>query len=166
MTSPVKTRLDNHLSRITAQRDMLNLIAADSLLPETGAILELGLGNGRTYSHILDRFAGRRIVVFDRAVASHGTSTPPEEDLILGEISETAAAYAKADAAMVHADIGTGYPDKDAKIMGWLPQVVVDLLTPGGVALAGLELVHQSLLPLDLPEGIGSDRYYAYRKSV
>ncbi|MDB5658511.1 MAG: hypothetical protein JWS10_1126 [Cypionkella sp.] len=113
------SRLDLFVNRITAQRDILNLIAARRLLPETGAILEVGLGNGRTYSHLVDSFAGRRIVVFDRAVASHGTSTPPEADLILGEISETGAAYAKGDAAMVHADIGTGYPEKDAKIQAW-----------------------------------------------
>lgn len=166
MTS-AKTRLDTHISRILAQRDMLNLIAAQGLLPATGEILELGLGNGRTYSHILARFPGRRVVVFDRAVASHGTSTPPAEDLILGEISQTAVAYAKGDAAMVHADIATGYPEKDAHIMGWLPQLAVDLLAPGGIVLAGLELIHPNLAPMDdLPAGIGNDRYYGYRKSV
>ncbi|MDB5665843.1 class I SAM-dependent methyltransferase [Cypionkella sp.] len=160
------SRLDLFVNRITAQRDILNLIAAHRLLPETGAILEVGLGNGRTYSHLVDNFAGRRIVVFDRAVASHGTSTPPEADLILGEISETGAAYAKGDAAMVHADIGTGYPEKDAKIQAWLPQLAVDLLMPDGIAVSGLRLDHPKLVPLDMPAGIGREIYFAYRKQV
>ena len=158
------SRLDLFVDRITAQRDILNLMAAQNLLPESGAILEVGLGNGRTYSHLVDSFVGRRIVVFDRAIASHGTSTPPEADIILGEISETAAAYAKADAAMVHADIGTGYPDKDAKIAAWLGKLTVDLLVPGGVAVSGLRLDHSQLVPLDMPQGIGRGLYFAYRK--
>ncbi|GLS86356.1 hypothetical protein GCM10010873_13300 [Cypionkella aquatica] len=158
------SRLDLFVDRITAQRDILNLIAAQSLLPDGGAILEIGLGNGRTYSHLLEAFSGRRVIVFDRAVASHGTSTPPAADLILGEISQTATTYAKADAAMVHADIGTGYADKDAGVQTWLPQLCVDLLMQGGVAVSGLQLVHPRLKPLDMPSGIGRNLYFAYRK--
>lgn len=160
------TRLDKHLERILAQRDMLNLIAAENRLPPEGDILELGLGNGRTYSHLRARFAGRRIVAFDRAVASHASSTPEAADVVLGEISQTAAAYPKGAAAMVHADIATGYEVRDTVIMGWLPQLAVDLLQKGGIALAGLPLIHPQLVPLDLPEGIGQGRYYAYAKSA
>lgn len=158
------SRLDLFVDRITAQRDILNLIAAEALLRVSGAVLEIGLGNGRTYSHLVERFPGRRVVVFDRAVASHGTSTPPAADLILGEISQTAATYAKADAALVHADIGTGYAEKDAAVMAWLPQLAVDLLAAGGIAVSGLRLDHPQLMALDMPAGIGRGLYFAYRK--
>lgn len=160
------SRLDLFVDRITAQRDILSLIAQQNLLPKAGAALEIGLGNGRTYSHLVEVFPARRIVVFDRAIASHGTSTPPDSDTVLGEISETAAAYAKADAALVHADIGTGYPEKDAAVMAWLPGVAVDLLMPGGIAVSGLRLDHPQLVPLEMPEGIGRDLYFAYRKQA
>ena len=50
------SRLDSFIRRMTAQRDILNQIATQSLLPESGDVLELGLGNGRTYSHLREVF--------------------------------------------------------------------------------------------------------------
>src|SRR4051812_41343381 len=44
------TRLDSAIRRLTAQRDLLNW-AAQAIGP-TGLVLELGLGNGRTYDHL------------------------------------------------------------------------------------------------------------------
>ena len=38
------SRLDSFIRRMTAQRDILNQVAEQSLLPESGDILELGLG--------------------------------------------------------------------------------------------------------------------------
>ena len=34
-----------------------------------GPVLELGLGNGRTFDHLRERLPGRRIVAFDRALS-------------------------------------------------------------------------------------------------
>ena len=44
------SRLDSFRRRLTAQIDGLNW-AADNL-PDMGDVLELGLGNGRTYDHL------------------------------------------------------------------------------------------------------------------
>ena len=158
------SRLDTNIHRLIAQRDILNHLARDLLLPPEGAILEVGLGNGRTYSHLLELFPDRRIIVFDRAFAAHTSLIPAPKDLILGEIAETALAFAGQDAALVHVDIGTGYPDKDAVIKTWLPDLTVALLATGGVATSGLPLDHPALESLRLPAGIESDRYFIYRK--
>ena len=158
------SRLDSFIRRMTAQRDILNSVASQSLVPQSGHILEVGLGNGRTYSHLKELFPERRIIVFDRAVQAHSSSTPDPENMVVGEIEQTARAFAGQDAAMVHADIGTGYEQKDAVTLQWLPSLVVDLLASGGIAVSGLPLENTALAPLPLPDGIDSKRYYIYRK--
>lgn len=159
------SRLDTFIQRMTAQRDVLNDLAARDALPD-GPILELGLGNGRTYSHLLECFPERRIIVFDRAMGAHKTSAPPESDLVLGEIRETARGFAGIGAALVHTDIGTGYPEKDALTVQWLPQLAADLLAPGGVAASDLRLDHPLLEPLPLPHTVTGGRYFLYRKAT
>lgn len=159
------SRLDSFIRRMTAQRDILNQVAADSLLPVSGDILELGLGNGRTYSHLRQLFPQRRILVFDRALMAHASCVPEADDLVLGEIAQTARAYSGADAAMVHADIGSGSDEVDAGTLQWLPQLMADLLVSGGVAISGLPLQTDELTALPIPDGIDRNRYFLYRKN-
>ena len=158
------SRLDSFIRRMTAQRDILNQVAAQSLLPESGDIFELGLGNGRTYSHLREVFPQRRIVVFDRAVMAHSSCIPEEENMVIGEISETARAYSGADAAMAHADIGSGSDEIDAVTVQWLPPLMADLLVTGGIALSGLPLESDHLEALPIPDTIDRNRYFLYRK--
>lgn len=157
------SRLESFIRRLTAQRDILDMICRDMKLGD-GPVVELGLGNGRTYDHLRERLPGRRIIAFDRVNAANLRSLPPEGDLILGEISETARAFAGVDAALVHADIGSGYDDLDELNLRWLPQLAVDLLAPGGIAASGVPLDHADLEPLPLPEGIRPGRYFLYRR--
>ncbi len=158
------SRLDSFIRRLTAQRDILNHVKADLDLPAEGALMEVGLGNGRTFNHLRELFPERRIVAFDRAMGAHASSVPAPEDLVIGEISETAAAYIGAEAALVHADIGTGYPEKDAVTLTWLPEIAAGMLGQGGVAVSGLPLDHARLKPLPVPESVPTDRYFLYRK--
>ncbi|MCZ7487512.1 class I SAM-dependent methyltransferase [Rhizobium rhizogenes] len=158
------SRLDSFIRRLTAQRDILNHLAADLDLPDEGALMEIGLGNGRTFNHLRELFPSRRIVAFDRAMGAHASSVPAAEDLVIGEISETAPAFIGADAAMVHADIGTGYPEKDAVTLMWLPDLAAGVLAKGGIAVSGLPLEHPLLNPLPVPESVPRDRYFLYRK--
>lgn len=159
------SRLDSVIRRLTAQRDILDHVARDLALPDAGAVLEIGLGNGRTYTHLRERFAGRRIVAFDRVLGAHKSSIPPEGDLILGEIVETASAFVGSAAALVHADIGTGYEDKDALTLVWLPVLVAGLLARGGIAVSGLPLEHPALRALPLPSSVQAGRYFLYQQS-
>jgi hypothetical protein len=159
------SRLDSFIRRLVAQRDILNYVVTEMTLPTDGMVLELGLGNGRTYSHLRELLAARRIVAFDRVLGAHGSSVPDQKDLVLGEIRDTASEFAGCEAALVHADIGTGYADKDAITLTWLPGLVVSLLTEGGIAISGLPLDHPELTALSLPPGIAADRYFLYRRS-
>jgi S-adenosyl-L-methionine methyltransferase len=68
------SRLDSFIARMKAQRDCLNhLKPAIDALP--GPILEVGLGNGRTYDHLRELFPGRDIYVFERKVAARGIAS-------------------------------------------------------------------------------------------
>ncbi|MEQ1943596.1 class I SAM-dependent methyltransferase [Mesorhizobium sp. VNQ89] len=157
------SRLESFIRRLTAQRDILDMICRDLDLRD-GPVMELGLGNGRTYDHLRERLPGRRIIAFDRVNGANLRSLPLEGDLILGEISETAPAFAGIGAALVHADIGSGYDDLDEMNLRWLPQLTVDLLATGGIAASGVPLDHPELNVLPLPEGIRPGRYFLYRK--
>jgi hypothetical protein len=157
------SRLDSVIRRLSAQRDILNHIVADVAALD-GPILELGLGNGRTFDHLREKFPNKRIIAFDRAANASAHSTPSAENLILGEIQETAQAFLGANAALAHADIGTGYPDKDAITLRWLPQLMAGVLASGGTAMSGLPLDHADLISLPLPSGINEDRYFLYRR--
>ena len=157
------SRLDSFINRMTAQRDMLNAIRDRIVLPE-GPILEIGLGNGRTYSHLRENFPGRRIIVFDRQLLAHKSSIPPKGDLVLGEIAETGRNFIGVGAALVHADIGRGDPEKDAETLAWLPDMVAGMLAPGGYALSGLPLDAPGLDRLPIEKHIDPERYFFYRK--
>jgi hypothetical protein len=158
------SRLESFIRRLTAQRDILDMICHDMPLGD-GPVIELGLGNGRTYDHLCERFPGRRVIAFDRVNQANLKSMPPEGDLILGEINETAKPFIGIDAALVHADIGSGYDDLDELNLRWLPQLTVDLLQPSGIAASGVRLNHPDLHPLPIPEGIRPGRYFLYRRS-
>ena len=155
------SRLDSFILRVTAQRDVLNHIVAD-VMGMDGPVVELGLGNGRTFDHLREHLPGRRIIVFDRAPSAYKSSMPKAEDLVIGEICETAAAFQGIGAALVHADIGTGYPDRDAVTISWLPGITVKLLRPGGIAASGLPLDHPGLQALPLPSSVAEGRYFLY----
>lgn len=157
------SRLDTFIMRMTAQRDILNFIGKDVVLPD-GPVLEVGLGNGRTYSHLRELFPDRRIVAFDRKVGAHKSSIPPAENMVIGEIIETGQAFVGCGAALVHADIGTGYQDQDAITLAWLPQMVVGMLAPGGYALSGLPLEAPELERLPIPAHLPPERYFLYHR--
>lgn len=158
------SRLDSFIRRLTAQRDILNHIHADFDLPANGAIMEVGLGNGRTFNHLRELYPDREIIAFDRAMGAHASSVPEEGHFIVGEISQTAPAFVGSGAAMVHADIGTGYAEKDAITLTWLPQLAAGMLATGGIAISGLPLEEPTLEPLPVPASVPQDRYFLYRK--
>ncbi len=158
------SRLDSFIRRLSAQRDILNHVHGDLDLPAESPIMEIGLGNGRTFNHLRELFPDRRIVAFDRAMGAHASSVPEEGNLVLGEIDQTAKEWVGIGAALVHADIGTGYDEKDAVTLTWLPQIVSGMLARGGIAISGLPLTEPSLDPLSVPDTVPADRYFLYRK--
>jgi S-adenosyl-L-methionine methyltransferase len=162
------SRLDSFIRRMQAQRSVLDYAAAAIAVKGpafTGPVLELGLGNGRTYDHMRHQFPSRRIVAFDRANVANPASCPAQGDLILGEIQQTAAIFAQShgpSAALAHADLGNGVAADDAILAAWQAPLVHALVRSGGLVLTSTGLVHPGLSPQPLPPDVPPGRYFIY----
>ncbi|MDP1753528.1 MAG: class I SAM-dependent methyltransferase [Reyranella sp.] len=161
------SRLDSFIARMRAQRDCLNFLkpAIDAL---PGSILEVGLGNGRTYDHLRDLFPRRDIYVFERQVAAHPDCIPPDDRLFLGEAREAlprAARQLGATAALIHTDLGTGDHAANMAMGAWLGPGLDALVGPGGYVLANQALEVPRWRRLPEPPGVPAGRYFLYRAS-
>ncbi|MGO4573918.1 class I SAM-dependent methyltransferase [Microvirga sp. 2TAF3] len=160
------TRLDSAIRRLTAQRDLLDW--ASRAIDPSGLVLELGLGNGRTYDHLRTRLPDREIYVFERAPAAHPDCMPPEEYLIVGDIFETLPSFIERfgphSAALIHADIGTGDEEVNSELASRLSPMLDDLLKPSGLLLGdrSFQLPHCS--DITARTGIPKGRYFVYRR--
>lgn len=157
------SRLDSFIRRMQAQRDCLNDAAA-RIADVPGPVLELGLGNGRTFDHLRERLAGREIFVFDRVVNANPKSTPDRDHLFVGEIHDTLAAVAGRFAgtvALVHTDLGTGTAE-DGPLSASLVALLTPLLRRGAVVVANNPLPAPGWTRLPLPDGVPAERYFMY----
>lgn len=160
------SRLDSAIDRLCAQRACLER-AAELVAGLPGPALELGLGNGRTYDHLRSRLGARAIYVFERQVNAHPDCIPPAEFLLLGDFRETlprAAARLAGQAALVHADIGTGDKAQSVALARVIAPLVIPLMRSGGVLAADQPFDDDRLESLPLPAGIPPGRYHLYRR--
>ena len=164
------SRLDSFIRRMQAQRDCLNAVAAQvaaQVGEPSGPILELGLGNGRTYDHLRHLFPDRHIYVFEREVRAHPDCVPPPERLFLGDIFDTlprAARQLGATAIMAHSDLGTGDRAANQALGQRLGPALDALMAPGGMIVANQPLTVSGWQRLPDPKGVPADRYFLYRK--
>ncbi len=162
------SRLDSFIRRITAQRDCLDrAFALIGDLP--GTILELGLGNGRTYNHIREGCPGREVFVFERKVSAHPVDIPDTEHLIEGDLFETlpgALSRIGQSAALAHIDIGSGRPERDARIAAFISAELPALMAEAAVILSDQELDLPGWTVRDLPEGVAPGRYFFYSRGL
>ena len=159
------SRLDSVIRRLIAQRACLGL-AASLIEGLDGHVLELGLGNGRTFDHLREILPGREIFCFDRQVAAHPDCIPDPGHLFLGELEETlpqAVARLGARAALVHVDIGSGDEAASRRLGVWLAGRLPSLLAPGAVLISDQPLPQPDWRSLALPEGVRQGRYFLYR---
>ena len=160
------SRLDSFIRRLEAQRACLDH-AAELIRDVEGVILELGLGNGRTYDHLRTLFPDREIYVCERRVAAHPDCLPPPEFLILGDMRETLAAERGrlgGRVACAHFDVGTGDAAANRALAAALTPHIVPLLCPGAVLASDPAIECSDLEMLLLPAGIASGRYHLYRR--
>ena len=160
------SRLDSFIRRLEAQRACLDHAAA-LIADLQGAVLELGLGNGRTYDHLRELFPARDILVCERRVAAHPDCVPPPERLILGDMRETLPAAGEQLAgkvALAHLDVGTGDAAANRALAAELTPLVLPLLCSGGVLVSDPPHDNPELEAVPLPDGVASGRYHLYRR--
>nr|WP_235216159.1 class I SAM-dependent methyltransferase [Ruegeria halocynthiae] len=132
-----------------------------------GPVFELGLGNGRTYHHMVQYIQGRPVYVFERAVASHPDSTPPEDRVILGDVRETLPASVErfgATASLIHADLGGHNREKNDAFAKFVSPLIEPLLAEGGLMVSSDRMYFESLTEMPLPAGAVSGRCFIYRR--
>jgi hypothetical protein len=160
------SRLDVFINRMVSQRACLNF-AAQATAAMPGPVFELGLGNGRTYHHMVENMPGRDVYVFERAVASHPDSTPPDDMLILGDVHDTLpAALARfgPTASLIHADLGGHNLEKNYAFARAVSPLVEPLLAQGGLMVSSDRMYFDALEEVELPEGAVPSRCFIYRK--
>jgi len=162
------SRLDSAIRRLTAQRACLDH-AIRLIADVPGPIIELGLGNGRTYDHLRENLPGRDIFVFEREVMAHPDSRPPSDRLILGDLRATlptALTRIGARAALVHIDIGSGDRSATAEIAAYISATLPRLLAPDAVVASDQPFGLAGQVELPLPDGIAPGRYFLLRAAA
>jgi hypothetical protein len=159
------SRLDSFIRRLEAQRACLGR-AAELIGDLPGAILELGLGNGRTYDHLREILPARDIYVCERQVAAHPDCIPPDGRLLLGDMFATlpAATFLTGKLALAHFDAGTGDAAANRDLAAGLRPLILPLLREGGMLATQQAMDGAGLEPLPLPEGVPPGRYHLYRR--
>ena len=156
------SRLESFIRRLTAQRACLNQ-AAGMIAGRRGVVLEIGLGNGRTFDHLRETLPDREIFVFDRHVASHPDSTPDDRHFFLGDLPETLLQARDAlpePAILVHSDIGTGDAARDARVARMMADILPQMLQPGAVVVSDQDIPLPDATDIPLPDGVRQGRYF------
>lgn len=156
------SRLESMRRRLSAQIDGLNW-AAEFITGLNGDVLELGLGNGRTYDHLRENLPDRRIWVIDRVLQPHPSCIPPEENFLQGEADDMLALLAERDTkmALAHYDFGFGVKELDIAEGARLSPLIAALMVPGGLVVSQQPLV--DLEKISGPDTIEAERYLFYR---
>lgn len=161
-----QSRLDLFIDRMVSQRACLDF-AIEQTKGMSGPVFELGLGNGRTYHHMIRYIRNRPVFVFERAVASHPDSTPPEDRVILGDVRDTLPASVDrfgATASLIHADLGGHNREKNDAFARFVSPLIEPLLAPGGLMVSSDRMYFDALTELPLPEGAVEGRCFIYRR--
>lgn len=162
------SRLDDIILRMQAQRACIDDVAVRAAGMD-GLILELGLGNGRTYDHLRHRFAGQSIYVFDREVAAHPDCIPPTDMLRLGDFRQTIPAFLvmhRAAAIFVNADLGSADKVASTRLANDIAPCLRDILFPGAWLACDQPIECAGLEHLAMPGGDFCDHYHFFRRSI
>jgi SAM-dependent methyltransferase len=159
------SRLDSFIRRMLAQRACLNWAAA-AVTGIAGPVLELGLGNGRTYDHLREILPEREIYVFERDVRCHALSLPPDRYLIVGDIEKTLISDADrlpGKAALAHVDMGTSDAMAYAELALRIGRLLKPLMGANGIIVSNAALQESGMFSLEMPPEVKPGRYFIYR---
>lgn len=160
------SRLDSFIRRMQAQSTCLAL-ARELVSQLDGPVFELGLGNGRTYDHLRELFPGRDIYVFEMEITAHPDCIPDDDHLFLGDFLQCLPEVGPrfdGQVALIHADCGSGRPDRDEAVVAQLTKILPAFLAPGGVVVSDADLELEGSEPIRLPEGVAPGRYFIRRQ--
>ena len=159
-----QSRLDLFIDRMVSQRACLDH-AIRLTAGMAGPVFELGLGNGRTYHHLVQHMDGRPVYVFERAVASHPDSTPPEDHVILGDVRDTLPASVErfgASASLIHADLGGHNRKKNDAFARRISPLVEPILAPGGSMVSSDRMYFDDLQEMPVPSKLVSSLHLPF----
>lgn len=159
------SRLDSFIRRLLAQRASIDY-AALQIAGLAGPILELGLGNGRTFDHLRERFPGREIFVFDRELAANPSSRPDAAHFIAGDFRQslpTALERLGVKAALAHCDIGSHDRAASRALGAAIAPLLASLMVRGAIVLGDQPMAQPAWQELTLPDGLEPGRYFMYR---
>ncbi|MEL7126554.1 MAG: class I SAM-dependent methyltransferase [Pseudomonadota bacterium] len=156
------SRLESMRRRLTAQIDGINWAAAQ-ITGMAGDVLEMGLGNGRTYDHLRQEIPDRRIWVIDRVLKPHPSCIPPAETFLEGEAEPMLKRlYAEGrKMALAHYDFGHGIKEKDVAEGAALSPHIATVMSPGGLILSQQPLT--GFRQIAGPNTIDPERYLFYQ---
>lgn len=162
------SRLDSFIRRLEAQRACLDF-GMGLVRDRFGVVLELGLGNGRTYHHLREGLPNHEIFVFEREPRANPASMPDDQHLVVGDLCETLVRFRAVlphAAVLAHSDIGTGVAEIDRRLAAKIAELMPPLLAENAVVLSDQRLSDDGLEPLPLPETVSSERYFIYQKKA
>jgi hypothetical protein len=159
------SKLESFIRRMLAQRDCLNF-AAREIKEIPGPVLEIGLGNGRTYDHLRQIMPDRDIYVFERNIKSFASCTPPESRLFLGEVTETlikAVGTLNKTAALAHYDIATTNSRYNRELADQVSPLLNELMVPNALVVSSVAMHVRQWSVIPAPAGVKPERYFIYR---
>lgn len=167
-----ESRLERMIARLMTQCALLNHVAG-LVGDRPGPVLEVGLGKGRTYSHLEKLFQSRTIWAFDFEVHAPAHSRPAENRIITGDFRDSLKSCwpaIGAAPAFVHADIGTESRKADAELAQFVGGVMAAHLADGGYLMGDRDMDAGGLdrVPTpdtSLPDGITPWPYFLYRRT-
>ena len=158
------SRLDSAIRRLTSQKIALEW-AACKVARLDGIILELGLGNGRTYDHLRETLPNRDIYVFERKIAAHPDCIPEERFQFLGDFRDSLPLANKklgANSILAHLDIGTGEKKASKELAEQIGPLVLSLMKRESIIVSDQELIFCSHIRIDPPLNIPKGRTFIY----
>lgn len=157
--------LSRMIARLSAQKACLDH-AADLIAELPGAVLEIGLGKGRTYDRLCTLFPQRTIYAFDRDVHCGAQLRPADAQLFLGDFRDSlTAAFERLgrSAALAHVDLGTEDAARDRVLAAAVAALVDRLVLPGGIVLGDRPMEVPGWRVLPAPAATRAFSYYLYQ---
>ncbi|MBJ3777410.1 class I SAM-dependent methyltransferase [Acuticoccus mangrovi] len=162
------SRLDSFIRRMSAQRLLLDA-AAERLVGIDGPIIDLGIGAGRTYDHLVALFPDREVFAFDNFVQAAVGVLPDAHHMVIGEIRDTLPASLPRlgrRAALIHNDLGSADAVGNAAIGGWLAPAILAVARPDAIIVTSFVLPFDKAVSLPLPDGVAPGRYHLFQLTV